>query len=142
MYIIKLDENKYFTGSYAKRGSIEGGIAIDSLPPDLSNHKTTCWKREEEVSYQSNQVPVIDETTQEQKVDDEGNLVFRTETIKIVNQIWKFDEEKHKKILDGISKEESKPTQEQLIKELQVKNIQLESTLDTLMTEIIPNIMG
>lgn len=32
MYSVKLDENKYFTGSYASVGSIPGGVMVDSLP--------------------------------------------------------------------------------------------------------------
>lgn len=49
MIIVQLDENKYFTGSYAKVGSIQNGVEVYDLPEDLSNHKTTCWKYDKQI---------------------------------------------------------------------------------------------
>ena len=44
MITVLLDSNNFWTGSYAKIGSIPNGISVDTLPSDLSNYKTTCYK--------------------------------------------------------------------------------------------------
>lgn len=47
MYSVQLDENGYFTGSYAEVGSVEDGVSVPSLPPDMS--KATCYKLEHDI---------------------------------------------------------------------------------------------
>lgn len=160
MIIVQLDKLGYFTGSYAKIGSIPNGVKVDSLPTDLSNYKTTCWKYGEyevevevEVPVQGEpiQVPVIDEETGEQVVDENGELVFETqdgeitmetEIVKETRIGWIFDEVKHKALLKEIEDVEPVKTQEEINAELMAKNEELEATLDMVLTEIIPSIAG
>ena len=133
MITVQLDELGYFTGSYAKIGSIPNGILVGALPSDLSNYKTTCYKwgeYETEVQVPIEvQTPVIDETTGEQKIDEQGNLVFET-VIEMQTQIenrngWIFDEEKHMKILEKIENYIPPKTDKEKIQALQQENQQL-----------------
>lgn len=142
MFIVGLDENKYFTGSYAKLGSVPNGVKVPNLPPDLSNHKTTCWKYDKfEVDVET-QVPVIDDETGEQRVKENGELIYKTQTVKETRLDWIFDANKHAEILAAISEYTPPKTQEEINAEILAKNEELESTIDTLMTKIIPNLMG
>ena len=133
MITVQLDELGYFTGSYAKIGSIPNGISVATLPSDLSNYKTTCYKwgeYETEVQVPIEvQTPVIDETTGEQKIDEQGNLVFETaieiQTQKESRVGWIFDEEKHMKILEKIENYIPPKTDKEKIQALQQENQQL-----------------
>ena len=133
MITVQLDELGYFTGSYAKIGSIPNGILVGALPSDLSNYKTTCYKwgeYETEVQVPIEvQTPVIDETTGEQKIDEQGNLVFETaieiQTQKETRVGWIFDEEKHMKILEKIENYIPPKTDKEKIQTLQQENQQL-----------------
>lgn len=130
MITVQLDELGYFTGSYAKIGSIPNGVKVNSLPPDLSNHKTTCWKfGEYEVEVE---VPVIKE--------ENGMEVVSVETVKETKIGWIFDETKHKALLKEIEEIQPTKTQEEINAELIAKNEELESTLDVILTEIIPSL--
>lgn len=132
MITVQLDELGYFTGSYAKIGSIPNGVKVTSLPTDLSNHKTTCWKYGEyEVEVE---IPVIKE--------EDGEEVTTTETVKETRIGWIFDEVKHKALLKEIESAQPVKTQEEINAELMAKNEELEATLDMVLTEIIPSIAG
>ena len=130
MITVLLDSNNFWTGSYAKIGSIPNGISVDTLPSDLSNYKTTCYKwgeYEAEVQVPIEvQTPVIDETTGEQKIDEQGNLVFETviemQTQKETRIGWIFDEEKHMKILEEIASYIPPKTDKEKIEELIQEN--------------------
>ena len=140
MITVLLDSNNFWTGSYAKIGSIPNGILVDTLPSDLSNHKTTCYKwgeYEAEVQVPIEvQTPVIDETTGEQKIDEQGNLVFETviemQTQKETRIGWIFDEEKHMKILEEINSYIPPKTDKEKIEELIQKNELLTNRVSTL----------
>lgn len=113
MYSVKLDENKYFTGRYAIIGKVDGGIDIDSLPPIEDYSKSLCYKYEYIEKSETSYVPVIDEETGEQKLDENGEPLF-TEDVHIINIMdWVFDEVKYKEYLDS---ELNKPV-EQTLKE-------------------------
>ncbi len=142
MYNVQLDENKYFTGTYAELGAVPNGVKVPNLPPDLSNHKTTCWKYDEFEADVEIQVPVIDTETGEQRVDENDELIYITQTVKETRLDWIFDANKHAEILAAISEYTPQKTQEEINAEILAKNEELESTIDTLMTEIIPNLMG
>lgn len=45
---ILLDENNYYTGSYAIVGSINGGVEVTELPPVEDNQKMLAYKLENE----------------------------------------------------------------------------------------------
>ena len=177
MITVQLDSNNFWTGSYAKIGSVPNGISVDTLPSDLSNYKTTCYKwgeYEAEVQVPIEvQTPVIDETTGEQKIDEQGNLVFETviemQTQKETRIGWIFDEEKHMKILEEIASyippktdkekieeltqenealthrvstlQEVNATQENMISDLQNGNAELFTTMDNILTDIIPSLI-
>ena len=140
MISVLLDSNNFWTGSYAKIGSIPNGILVDTLPSDLSNHKTTCYKwgeYEAEVQVPVEvQTPVIDETTGEQKIDEQGNLVFETaieiQTQKETRVGWIFDEEKHMKILEEINSYIPPKTDKEKIEELAQENEALTHRVSTL----------
>lgn len=160
MITVQVSTDGYFTGSYAKVGSIPNGIKVATLPEDLTNSKTTCWKYGEyqvdveiqvPVQGEAIQVPVIDEETQEQKVDELGELVFETQegAITYETQIvkeprigWIFDEEKYARILAEIEAYIPPKTQGEINEEIIAKNATLESAIDELMTSIIPELMG
>lgn len=88
MFNVKLDENNYFTGSYAKVGKVAGGIDVPTLPPETDKATLYKWEqRMESVPIQKpvlgedglptyEQVPVMDEETQTQAVDVEGHPIF------------------------------------------------------------------
>lgn len=88
MYSVKLDETKHFTGAYASVGSIEGGIQIESLPPDLN----TSYK------YDYHEITT---TEQRVKTDEMGNPIYISEgvleyeEVQVVNNVleWFLDEE-------------------------------------------------
>ena len=147
MITVQLDSNNFWTGSYAKIGSIPNGILVNTLPSDLSNYKTTCYKwGEYETGVQvpvEVQTPVIDETTGKQKIDEQGNLIFETaieiQTQKEARVGWIFDEEKHMKILEEINSYIPPKTDKEKIEalthrvsELQESNAQLEYDLNSL----------
>ena len=41
MYNVQLDENLFFTGNYAKVGSVKNGVSVDKLPP---SDNALCYK--------------------------------------------------------------------------------------------------
>lgn len=93
MYSIKLDENKYFTGSYATVGSIEGGIDIETLPPDME--KALFYKYDYNNVTSIQNTPIINESTNEQEVDADGDLNYKEDIITTSVMEWFFDEEKY-----------------------------------------------
>lgn len=42
--IVLLDENKYFTGSYAKISGIIGGVEVEALPDSEDQFKQRAYK--------------------------------------------------------------------------------------------------
>ena len=48
MYSVLLNNENYFTGSFAKVGSVENGVRVSELPPDVYGQKALCWKRVDE----------------------------------------------------------------------------------------------
>lgn len=140
MITVQLDENNFWTGSYAKIGSIPNGILVNALPTDLSNYKSTCYKwgeYEAEVQVPIEvQIPVIDETTGEQKIDEQGNLVFETvieiQTQKETRVGWVFDEEKHMKILEEIDSYIPPKTDKEKIESLEQENESLTNRVSAL----------
>lgn len=94
MYSVQLDENKYFTGSYAKVGSIPNGIIVSELPSDMS--KATCYKYDYHDVTNIIQVPDIDEETGEQKLNAETNEPLFKEEVSTVSLLgWYLDEDKY-----------------------------------------------
>lgn len=160
MITVQVSTEGYFTGSYAKIGSIPNGIKVTELPKDLTNNKTTCWKYGEyqvdveiqvPVQGESIQVPVLDEETQEQKVDEFGELVFETQEGEITYETqivketrvgWIFNQDKYVQLLVEISEQVPPKTQDTINDEIIAKNAEIESVLDTLLSEIIPGLMG
>lgn len=152
MITVQLDKLGYFTGSYAKIGSVENGTCVDSLPHDLSNNKTTCWRldyveytvEEEVLKYVTEKVPTIDENTGEQAVDEFGEPLFnvyenvpkyvRESVIKIKKE-WVFDETKYTEILAEIEK--SKANQPKSNKELTEENKQLSDNIDDIIGVVV-----
>lgn len=98
MYSIKLDENKFFTGAYAKVGKIEGGIDIYTLPPDIT--KAQFYKYDYHDVTMFRDIPDIDSETQLQKQDVDGNLLFIPEPYIQTIIEWIFDEIKYQEFLD------------------------------------------
>lgn len=92
MYSVKLDERNYFTGSYAKVGSIPGGVMVNKLPSDMTKCKCYQWITKEMPI--TKKIPVIDPDTGENVLDNEGNVIF-TETEEMVPVTdWFLDEAK------------------------------------------------
>ena len=54
---VVLDENKFFTGTYAKIGSIENGVEVETLPPEENQ---TCYRLVEEKKERTNKVNIIE----------------------------------------------------------------------------------
>lgn len=101
MYSVELDENKYFTGSYASVGSVEGGIFVEELPP--ANGHQCCYKYDyhDVTTEETVMVPVIDKETGMQKFEN-GEPVFDTETRSVTRSVlgWVFDEQKHHELME------------------------------------------
>lgn len=118
MFIVQIDAQGYFTGSYARVGSISNGIEIDNLPEDLTNYKTTC--------YQYGDIET------EQEVENENGSV---EVVKVIEKGWMFDSAKHESILAEIEEIKAQPTQEEVINNLLDKNKELEEKIENLITQ-------
>ena len=97
MYNIRLDENKYYTGTYVSVGKVGGGIDIPTLPPDME--KSKFYKYDYHEVFITNLVADIDEMTGEQKIDAENNLLYIEEIVPIIELGWIFDEVKYNESL-------------------------------------------
>lgn len=93
MYSVKLDEQNYFTGSYAKVGSIPGGVQVTHLPDDMS--KAIYYKYGPYTVKETILVEDIDPITEEPKVDEEGQIIYKEQIIEKEVIGWKFDNEKY-----------------------------------------------
>lgn len=56
MYNVQLDENMFFTGSYAKVGTINNGVNVESLPP---SENSLCYKLVDVEVTESRQQPIL-----------------------------------------------------------------------------------
>jgi hypothetical protein len=139
MYNIKLDENKYYTGSYAKIGNVEGGIDIPTLPPTDDAEKAIFYKYDYHNVSNVYQVPDINETTGLQKKDENGNLIFKEETMTTSNLEWFFDEEKYNKWLEEVKNKPKELTLEEQVTNLIAENKSLSDTIDKL---VVANLEG
>lgn len=111
MYNIKLDDNKYFTGSYVTVGTVNGGIDIPNLPPTESIKKKLFYKY------------------------DYHDTVVDGETISVLD--WVFDEEKYNLYLENEANKPITPTVDELIASLQVENANLKTGLDELTNTVV-----
>lgn len=124
MYSVLLNNENYFAGSFAKVGTIPGGIMLDTLPPDINGEKSLYWKYGKyeiekiiQVPVQGDpiQTPVIDESTGEQKIGEDGELMFtetpgtvtyEDQTITETVTGWYFDKQKYQTdVIDRLKKE-------------------------------------
>ena len=140
--LVLLDNDNYFTGMYAKVGILSNGISVDSLPNDLTNHKTTCWKliitevqittSEPEYELDENFEIKIDPLTGEPiiKLDEEGNVVYVIQTQ--IQKSWEFDNEKYQRILDEVNLLQAEKTNKEKLKDLQNENELLLTRVSTL----------
>lgn len=122
MYNIKLDENKFYTGSYAKVGKVQDGINIPTLPPTDDNTKALCYKYDyhDVITYEYD--TVYNEETGEIEVDEEGNIVtIEREVITSVLE-WIFDEYKYQLLMDEIANYVPELTSEEKIAQLSEDN--------------------
>ena len=116
MYSIKLDSEKFWTGSYAKIGKVEGGIDIPTLTPDMEKAKfykydyydvTTITHRPK-----THLVPVCDENgepmfneddepilSEEYVTDENGEIVYEEVPVTTHQLGWFFVEEKYNEYL-------------------------------------------
>lgn len=97
MYNIKLDENKYFTGSYAKVGKVNGGIDIETLPPEMDKAQYYKYDYYEEITVE--QVPEIDEIGGFIKLDDDGNICYIDKASSKTILGWIFDADKYNEVV-------------------------------------------
>lgn len=135
MYNVRLDENKYYTGSYAKVGKVKDGVDLPSLPPEEDYEKALCYKYDE-YSYEettsmpkTQEVEKIDDVTGETitvtefVLDEEGNVVYEDVIVTKTNIGWIFDEEKYIAYIEEkerIAKETFTPDEEQLLFNLDI----------------------
>lgn len=56
MYNVQLDENMFFTGSYAKKGTINNGVNVETLPP---TENSLCYKLVDVEVTESRQQPIL-----------------------------------------------------------------------------------
>lgn len=94
MYNIKLDENNYYTGSYAKVGKIQGGIDVPSLPPTESVLESSCYQWVQVMESITDMVPQYDEETGTVLLDEEGNTIHIEQTSQVSVMKWVLDETK------------------------------------------------
>lgn len=115
MYNIKLDENNYYTGSYATVGKVEGGIEIPTLPPTADLEKALFYK------YDYHNITVIEQQPSDE-LDEYGNQVY--EDVEVVKSVldWIFDETKYNEYLVQKSKETLELTTDEKIIVLQEEN--------------------
>ena len=123
MYKVQLDDNGYFTGSYAIVGDVENSVNAESLPQDERKYFT---------AYKG--IPT-EKQVEESYIDGEEE---KTRLVDIIVYEWELDEAKKSEIDSYIptpQKTETELLQEQLA-ELQAQNEMLtECVLE--MSEII-----
>lgn len=56
MYVVQLDENMFFTGTYAKIGSILNGVQVEELPP---SENSLCYKLVDKEVTETKEIPVL-----------------------------------------------------------------------------------
>lgn len=56
MYNVQLDENMFFTGSYAKKGTINNGVNVETLPP---TENSLCYKLVDVEVTETRQQPIL-----------------------------------------------------------------------------------
>lgn len=160
MYSIKLDVNKFFTGTYAKVGKVDGGVDIPTLPPTEDSIKALAYKycthtKEIEKSRPKTEiVPILNEDGTP-KLDESGNpindLVVVTDQLgNVVTEIyteaeevtdWLYDKPKHDSILESIASAIPPITIEEEVVQLRERCTMLDQTLATLMEETLPAII-
>lgn len=92
MYSVRLDEQKYFTGSYVRVGTIPGGVPVRTLPEDMS--KATCYKYGPFEVKSTIDVMVCDPETGEPILDENDNIQYEKKEVVIDYVDWQLDEEK------------------------------------------------
>lgn len=123
MYNVQLDENLFFTGNYAKVGSVKNGVSVDKLPPSnnalcykLVDVEVTTEHEEPVLQYmmdtidESGEMTTVELTKEEfaaltddektnvivsYKTDEEGNVVYETVVDTEIVKDWKFSQEKY-----------------------------------------------
>ena len=111
MYSVLLDQDNYFTGNYAKVGNIEGGISIESIPPEINSKLQKYWKYDYHDVTKIVKMPTIqivktnaiDDVTGEEILDDEGNPkvietpveVIEDQEVTVSVLEWFFDDIKY-----------------------------------------------
>jgi hypothetical protein len=105
MYSVKLDENNYYTGSYAVVGQITGGVDIPTLPPIQNAAQASCYKWGIVVETIIVEVPKINPENGEQEVDENGNFIFVQETKEERRMDWSLDEGKYALIMQDLLSE-------------------------------------
>jgi hypothetical protein len=91
MYNVKIDENGFFIGSYAAVGKVDGGIDLPSLPPDMSN--AMCYQYLTKQIPNTVIIPVMNETTGEPELNEDGTQKIVEETIYTSVTDWFLNEE-------------------------------------------------
>jgi hypothetical protein len=106
---IKLDEQNHYTGSYATIGTVDGGIDIDTLPPDMSKAEFYIYDYHDVTSLiphaKTQDVTSTDVisgeeiTTTELVLDIDGNTVY--EDISTTTSVleWFLDDVKYQESL-------------------------------------------
>lgn len=133
MYNIRLTDDLYFSGSYAKVGKVEGGIDIPSLPPteDIDKQKFHRWDTHNVQTGVKRNPVMVQEKDEEgnllwddeektipkmvQDTDEEGNPLFTEEPIFEDVLEWIFDEEGYNKWKEEQGAIVPKPTNEERI---------------------------
>lgn len=88
-YNIKLDDNKFFTGIYAKVGGVEGGVDLESLPPEENQ---LCYYWGDTTETVINKIPVIEKYVVDSNniediiTDDEYALMSDTEKLVVLTR--------------------------------------------------------
>lgn len=118
MYNVKLDSTNHYTGSYALIGKIDGGIDLETLPPEENSVKALCYKYEAHDVITIQIVPIleIDVETEEsvQMVDENGIPMTKEQLITTSVTEWFLDEAKWAECVSNLLVEQKKAKLEEI----------------------------
>lgn len=109
MYNVQIDENMFFTGNYAKVGTVQNGVNVEKLPP---NENSLCYKLVDVEVTKSCEEPVLQRvmyTTSDTEfdvlyhtvsIDEENNETYNYLTEEEYNAL--SDEEKQDVVVERI----------------------------------------
>ena len=98
MYNVQLDENMFFTGSYAKKGTLNNGFNVTSLPP---TENSLCYKLVDVEVTKSYEEPVLQYITHTVSDTEFDTFYYTVSTDEENNEFYNYlSEEEYNALSD------------------------------------------